>query len=113
MKYEAIITVAVSALVSGTMTGIILYYIRRYIDSKLQSVEAAKKERDQIHKKRSIAEQKRRQAEGRLLFWLYYAVKNKQPTTDLDTAMANYDAAELDQKQLDQEIIALYDHDKG
>jgi hypothetical protein len=58
------------ALVSALISGLALHYLKRYFDKKLVKAEERRQERLKIRKRRSEAEQRRRRAEGRLLFWI-------------------------------------------
>ena len=67
-----------------------------------------KARREERRKAMSMAEQQRRHAAGRLLFWLHHAVANGDCSTELQEAMDNYQRAERKQKTLEQEILAVY-----
>lgn len=97
--------VVVSALVSG----FVLYFIRRYIDCKLEEEEARRKNETQLRTQRSQLEQKRRRAEGRLLFWLHRGVTHPPPNGELEKAMSEFEAVEDELKTLDQKILAEFE----
>ena len=101
------------ALVSVILSGIVLYYIRRYIDKKLVSAEAKQQERLKIRKRRSEAEQRRRRAEGRLLFWLHHAVTKPPPNGELEDAWEEFQNAEEAQKEIERAILAEYETGGG
>jgi hypothetical protein len=97
------------ALVSVILSGIVLYYIRRYIDKKLVSAEAKQQERLIIRKRRSEAEQRRRRAEGRLLFWMHHAIVKPPPNGELEDAWEEFQSAEEAQKEIERSILAEYE----
>lgn len=101
------------ALVSVILSGVVLYYIRRYIDKKLVKAEAKQQERLLVRKRRSEAEQKRRRAEGRLLFWLHHAVTKPPPNGELEDAWRDYQEAEEAQKEIERAILAEYETGGG
>lgn len=97
--------VVVSALVSG----FVLYFIRRYIDRKLEEEEAHRKNETQLRTQRSQLEQRRRRALGRLLFWLHRGVTYPPPNGELEKAMGEFEAVEDEIKALDQKILAEFE----
>ena len=97
--------VVVSALISG----LLLYYIRAYIDNKLREDEEHRKKEQQLRLQRSQLEKKRCRAEGRLLFWLHRAIVSPPHNGELDKAMEDYQAVEDEQKALDQKILAEFE----
>lgn len=106
MTIESIINVAVSAIVSGLISGVALKYVTRYFDKKLEAEEAHKKQVEKQRHDRTVAEANRRRAAGRLFFWLHHAIVKPPPNGELEKAMENYTAAEDAQKALEQEILA-------
>lgn len=101
------------ALVSVILSGIVLYYIRRYIDKKLVNAEAKQQERLKIRKRRSEAEQRRRRAEGRLLFWMHHAIVKPPPNGELEDAWEEFQNAEEAQKEIERAILAEYETGGG
>lgn len=97
--------VVVSALVSG----LVLYFLRGYIDRKLEEEEAHRKNETQLRTQRSQLEQKRRRALGRLLFWLHRGVTHPPPNGELEKAMSEFEAVEDELKALDQKILAEFE----
>ena len=85
-----------------------MYYLRQYIDRKLEEERREKARREEHRKAMSMAEQERRHAAGRLLFWLHHAVAGGGCGGELGEAMDNYQRAERKQKRLEQEILAAY-----
>lgn len=98
---------------SALFSGIVLYYIRRYIDKRLVSAEARQQERTKIRRKRSEAEQRRRRAEGRLLFWMHHALVKPPPNGELESAWEEYQAAEETQKEIERQILAEFETGGG
>lgn len=109
MTLEQIGSAAISSIISLSFSMFIFYYLRRYLDHKIDEEERQKKEREQQQKQRVIAEAKRRHAAGRLLFWLYKAVTKPPPNGELEEAMKKFNIAEEEQKTLEREIIAAID----
>lgn len=106
MTLEQIGSAAISSIISLLFSMFIFYYLRRYLDHKIDEEEKRKQEREQQQKQRVIAEAKRRHAAGRILFWLYKAVTKPPPNGELDEAMRKYTIAEEEQKTLEREILA-------
>lgn len=102
-----------STLVSVILSGVVLYYIRRYIDKKLVKAEAKQQERLLVRKRRSEAEQRRRRAEGRLLFWMHHALVKPPPNGELEAAWEDYQEAEEAQKEIERAILAEYETGGG
>lgn len=107
MKWIA--SLAAAAAVSGVVNSIVLYYIRHYIDDKLAEGRKEKSEREKRRREMNIAEQERRHAAGRLLFWLHHSIVKGEHNGELESAMESYQAAEHKQKVLEQEILASID----
>lgn len=101
------------ALVSVILSGVVLYYIRRYIDKKLVSAEEKQQKRQETKRKRSEAEQRRRRAEGRLLFWMHHALIKPPPNGELEDAWEEFQNAEEAQKEIERSILAEYETGGG
>ena len=97
------------AVVSFLLSGFVLYYIRKYIDRKLEEEESHRRKETQFRTQRSQLEQKRRRALGRLLFWLHRAVTHPPPNGELEKAMGEFEAVEDELKALDQKILAEFE----
>ena len=97
--------VAVSALISG----VLLYYIRAYIDNKLKEDEEHRRKEQQLRLQRSQLEKKRCRAEGRLLFWIHHAITKPPHNGELEEAMKEFEAVEDELKALDQKILAEFE----
>ena len=100
-------------VLSVLLSGILLYYIRRYIDQKLLEEERARTEEQALKVKRSKLDMRRRRALGRLLFWLHRAVVNPPANGELEEAWESFQEVEEDQKALDQEILAKFENGGG
>jgi mannitol-specific phosphotransferase system IIBC component len=112
LRIDAIANIAVSALVSGLVSGVALKYITRYFDKKLEAEEQRRKKLEQQRHDRTVAEANRRRAAGRLFFWLHHAITKPPANGELEDAMKNYTAAEEAQKALEQDILASYEEDQ-
>lgn len=106
---QGIVSAIPGAVVSFVLSGLLLYYLRRYIDSHLEAEEKRREEDHSLRSQRSQAEQKRRRALGRLLFWMHRAITKPPPNGELEEAWENYCQAEDEQKALDQKILAEYE----
>lgn len=109
MTIKEIATIALSALVSGSISVFILGYVKRYIDHKLEEADEEKRQKEEYQHKRSVANAKLRRAEGRLFFWMYRAIKKPPANGELEEAWASYSTAEEDSKAIDQEIVADFE----
>lgn len=107
--FAGVVKALPGAAVSLVFSGLMLYYLRRYIDAKLAAEEQRRKEDHEIRRQRSELEQKRRRAAGRMLFWLHHAVTKPPPNGELEEAWDTYQQVEEAQKALDQQILADYE----
>lgn len=107
--WRAAVTAVPGALVSFLISGLLLHYLKRYIDKKLVSAEAKQQERLKVRKRRSEAEQRRRRAEGRLLFWMHRAIVKPPGNGELEDAWRDYQEAEEAQKEIERSILAEYE----
>lgn len=101
------------ALVSALISGLLIHYLKRYIDKRLEGAERRQKTRLEIKRKRSEAEQKRRRAEGRLLFWVHHALVKPPPNGELEKAWEDFQTAEEEQKEIERSILAEYETGGG
>ena len=101
------------ALVSALISGLLIHYLKRYFDKRLEGAERRQKTKLEIKRKRSEAEQRRRRAEGRLLFWLHHAVTKPPPNGELEAAWEDYQEAEEAQKEIERSILAEYETGGG
>jgi len=113
MNADMIVSTLISAVISGVISIFVLGYLQHWFNGKLREVDANKQERDNVRKQKTIIEQKRKQAEGRLLFWLHHSIVTKETSTaDLDNAMKAYNDVEEQERQLNNEILSSYEHKK-
>lgn len=96
-------------IVSVLVSGFLLYYLRRYIDAKLEAEEKQREEDGKIRRQRSALEQKRRRAAGRMFFWLHHALVKPPPNGELEAAWTDYTKIEEELKALDQQILAEFE----
>ena len=97
------------AVVSTLISGLLLYYLRAYIDHKLKEDEEHRAKEQQLRLERSQLEKKRCRAEGRLLFWLHRGVTHPPSNGELEKAMKDFQTVEDELKALDQKILAEFE----
>lgn len=101
-------TILLTLLGSGGILGIIVTYLKRYIDKRLEANEKEAEVRLKNKMKRLKVEDQLYHAYGRCLFWLNHAVTKPPPNGELAEAMEELNAAEEAKKDLDREILAQY-----
>lgn len=113
-----IISGVIGAVVGGGgITGIVFYFMRRYIENKLNAKDEEKKKietkrlKDEARKKEQRIKRMRvddelQHCEGRLFFWLHKAIVTGSHNGDLEEAFKAYQSAESEKKELDREIVA-------
>ena len=111
--WRAAINALPGTLVSALISGLLIHYLKRYFDKRLEGAEAKQQERLKIKRKRSEAEQKRRRAEGRLLFWVHHALVKPPPNGELEKAWEDFQNAEEEQKEIERSILAEYETGGG
>lgn len=99
---------AVSVLVSALISGVGVFYLQRYLDTKRRESEERAAQRRRERRKADLLESKRRRAAGRMFFWLHDAVVKgvEHANGDLEKAMEDYNTAEEEQKAFEQELLA-------
>lgn len=99
---------AISAVVSALISGIGIYYLQTYLDTKRKESEEQAAQRRIERRKADVLESKRRRAAGRMLFWLHDAVVKgvEHANGDLEKAMSDYSEIEEEQKAFEQELLA-------
>ena len=107
--WRAAVNAVPGALVSALISGLLIHYLKRYFDKRLEGAERRQKSRLEIKRRRSEAEQRRRRAEGRLLFWLHHAVVKPPPNGELEAAWEDFQDAEEEQKEIERAILAEYE----
>lgn len=111
--WQGVVATLPSTVVSLLFSGLLLYYLRKYIDAKLAAEEKRRQDDHKLRCQRSELEQRRRRAAGRLFFWLHHAITKPPPNGELEEAWECYQAAEEAQKSLDQQILADYETGGG
>lgn len=101
-------TILLTLLGSGGILGIVMTYLRRYIDKRLEANEKEAEVRLKHRMKRLEVDDKLHHAYGRCIFWLNHAVTKSPPNGELAEAMEELNAAEEAKKNLDREILAQY-----
>ena len=107
--FAACVAAVPGVVVSALISGLVLYYIRAYIDNKLKEDEEHRKKETQLRTQRSQLEQQRRRALGRLLFWLHRGLTQPPPNGELEKAMGEFETVEDELKTLDQKILAEFE----
>ena len=97
---------APGALVSALASGLILYYIRSYIDHKLHEEEERQAKAQKLRIQRSQLEMQRRRALGSLLYWLHRGITKPPPNGELEEAMREFNEVEKQQHELEQKMLA-------
>lgn len=106
----AVIIAFISALLGGSgLVGFTVYYIKRYIDKKLTESEKQIDEIRQYRLQKAKCDEKIQHTQGRLFFWLYKAVETGSHNGDLKNAFTELQEAEDEKKELEREIIAMYE----
>lgn len=101
-----VVSGVVGAIVGGSgITGLLFFFIRRYIENKLGKREAEESQKRDQKIKRMIVDDKLQHCEGRLFFWIHKAIVTGEHNGDLERAFEEYQKAERERKALDREII--------
>ena len=105
---ETLENAMVSVLVSALVSGVGVFYLQRYLDTKRRESEERAVQRRRERRKADLLESKRRRAAGRMFFWLHDAVVKgvEHANGDLEKAMEDYNTAEEEQKAFEQELLA-------
>lgn len=112
--WQGVMNALPGAIVSLVISGVVMAYLRKYIDDRWRKQEERRKNDHEIRKAKSMVEQERRRAAGRLFFWLHHAITKPPPNGDLEEAWKAYKDAEEKQKELERAILADYDaHNAG
>ena len=94
------------AVVSVVVSGIVLYYIRSYIDHKLKEEEEIQDQLKKVRVQRTELEMQRRQALGRVLYWMHRGLTKPPPNGELQEAMEAFSDVEKRQKELERKLLA-------
>ena len=97
---------APGVLVSALASGLIIYYIRSYIDHKLKEEDEKQAKIQQVKLERSRLEMRRRRALGKVLFWMHRGLTKPPPNGELEEAMEQFSAIEAQQRELEQKLLA-------
>lgn len=101
-----VVSGVIGAIVGGSgITGLLFYFIRKYIEDKLTGKEAEDKRRKEQRMKRAVVDDELQHCQGRLFFWIHKAIVTGQHNGDLEQAFQDYQIAEQKAKTLDREII--------
>lgn len=105
---EQIKSALISAVVSGLFSGVVLYYLRKYLDRRMENNEVKAIQRRKERRKLNILEQRYRRAVGRLLFWICDALMKgvEHANGDLKQARIDFNEAEDALKNYEQELLA-------
>lgn len=107
---KEIVIALVSAFLGGSgLVGFTVYYIKKYIDKKLAENEKRAEEIRQFRLKKAKCDEKIQHAQGRMFFWLNKAVVTGEHNGDLEKSFAELQEAEDEKKELEREIIAMYE----
>ena len=107
---------AVSALISGLVSGFGIWNLQRFLESKRKQTEASAAKRRQERRQADELEYQRRRAAGRMFFWLHDAVVKgvEHANGDLEKAFDDYNAVEEEQKSFERMMLAEHqDENRG
>lgn len=113
---EAVKNAAVSVTVSAVISGLGVWYLQRYLDTKRRESEERAAQRRRERRRADLLESKRRRAAGRMFFWMHYAIVKgvDQANGDLEKAFVDYNAADDEQRAFEQELLAEHqDENRG
>jgi hypothetical protein len=104
-------TIAIAVIGSGGVVGLFFYFIRRYIEKKLNTAEELKAQEKKERQERRKVTMKLQYANGRLLFWMHRAIVKGEHNGELEDAFSEYQKAEAEQKAIEQEIVSRNNED--
>lgn len=106
INLETVLASVICAFFGGAgLVGLVVAYIRRFIDKRLQTREEINARRRAQRMKRLTAEDALERANGRLLFYVYKAVSATAKSKELEDAWAEYQDVERQMKAVDREIL--------
>lgn len=107
---DAFSSAAISAATSALISGIGIYYLQSFLNTKRRESEEQAARRRSERRKAEVLESRRRRAAGRMFFWLHYAaVKGAEAANgDLEKAFSDYNEVEEEQKAFEQELLAAH-----
>lgn len=99
---------AISAVVAALISGVGIYYLQSYLNTKRKESEERAAQRRRERRQADVLESKRRRAAGRMFFWLHDAVVKgvEHANGDLEKAMQDYNEVEEEQKDFERELLA-------
>ncbi len=84
MLDSLLLAVIVAVVGSGGFLGIVFYFLRRWIERKIENVERKdKKFREQQARRYQLLEE-HREAQGKLLFWIVRALQEMLPVHNIN-----------------------------
>jgi len=108
---ERIVWIIVAAILGAIFggagfLGIMVYYLKRYIDKKLDAEQLASQKCLEYKARRARIAKDMQHAQGRLFYYFYNIIEANHPITDnLRVAFKNLQTVEEDLEQLNQEIV--------
>lgn len=103
---ETILVTVLGSFFGGAgLVGLVVAYIRRFIDKKLETRDEINAKRRAQRTKRLNAEDALERANGRLLFYVYKAVSEVSKSKELEAAWAEYQDVERQMKAVEREIL--------
>lgn len=113
MNISEIATILTALILgSGGSVGIGVYFIKRAIEKKLSKYEKEAEEITELKRQLEDAESRLHHAYGRMFFWIYRAITSGKYSHDLEKAFSELEEAENAHKQIEREIITLFNSDK-
>ncbi|MEG2679469.1 MAG: hypothetical protein RR949_05960 [Oscillospiraceae bacterium] len=104
---EDVIAAAAGAVIGGAgFVGLVFYFIRHYIDSKLKTREDRDEKRRETRIRRLKIEDEWQHSAGRLFYHIHKAIITGTHNGDLEAAWGKFTDAEEKKKELDLEILA-------
>ncbi len=109
MNFEEIASLFFALLIgSGGSVGLGVYLIRRAIEKKLSKYEKEAQEVASLKKQLGDADSRLHHAYGRMFFWIYRAITSGKYSDELGKAFAELEDAEAARKNVEREIISLF-----
>lgn len=113
---QAAVGAVVSGLFSLLISGVGVFYLQRYLKDKWEEREAEAARRQAERRREGVLLAKHRRAQGRLLFWMHYALVKgvAQANGEFEESFRDYEAAEEELKTFEQEQLAAHqDENRG
>ena len=109
MNIRELISIVLALLIgSGGSAGLGVYFIRRTIEKKLSKYEREAQEAALLKKQLGDAESRLHHAYGRMIFWIYRAITSGKYSDELVKAFSELEEAEAERKNVEREIISLF-----